>query len=116
MVDHDVPLAFGSDYPVEDPNPFIGWAAAFTRQDADSMPFGGWHPEQAVTREQAWAAFTQGAAYAGFAEKEFGTLAPGRMADFLVVDRDPLLASPTELRALKVLETWVGGRLVWQRK
>ena len=116
MLDHDVPLAFGSDYPVESPNPFVGWAVAFTRQDANGMPFGGWHPEQAVTREQAWRAFTQGGAYAGFAENEFGTLAPGQMADFLVVDRDPMLASPTELRNLKVLETWIGGRLVWQRK
>nr|WP_284054028.1 amidohydrolase [Stakelama marina] len=116
MLDMGVPLAFGSDYPVEEPNPFVGWAVAFTRQDANGEPFGGWHPEEAITREQAWRAFTQGGAYAGFAEDKFGTLAPGEQADFLIVDRDPTLASPSELRETKVLQTWVGGLPVWKRK
>lgn len=109
-------LAFGSDYPVESPDPFAGWAAAFTRQGADGQPYGGWRPEEAVTREQAWAAFTQGGAYAGFAEDKFGRLAQGQRADFIIVDRDPLLASPTELRQTRVQETWVGGQKVWERK
>ena len=109
-------LAFGSDYPVESPDPFAGWAAAFTRTGADGEPFGGWRPEERVTREQAWWAFTGGAAYAGFAEKQFGSLQPGQQADFVVVDRDPIDASPSELRATKVQETWVGGRKVWERK
>ncbi|SEN17705.1 hypothetical protein SAMN05192583_2143 [Sphingomonas gellani] len=109
-------LAFGSDFPVERPDPWAGWAAAFTRQGADGQPFGGWRPEERVTREQAWWAFTGGAAYAGFAEDKFGRLAPGQRADFIVVDRDPTLASPTELRATRVEETWVGGEKVWERK
>ena len=109
-------LAFGSDFPVERPDPFDGWAAAFTRQGADGQPFGGWQPQERLTREEAWAAFTSGGAYAGFAEKLFGRLAPGQYADFLVVDRDPELASPTELRATKVQETWIGGQKVWTRK
>ncbi|MCU6453609.1 amidohydrolase family protein [Sphingomonas sp. A2-49] len=109
-------LAFGSDYPVERPDPWAGWAAAFTRQDAQGQPFGGWRPEEAVTREQAWYAFTGGAAYAGFAEDRIGRLAPGLRADFIIVDRDPLLASPTDLRATKVQETWIGGERVWERK
>lgn len=109
-------LAFGSDFPVERPDPWAGWAAAFTRTDADGQPFGGWRPEERVTREQAWWAFTGGAAYAGFAEKQFGELAPGQRADFILVDRDPLLASPTELRGTKVAQTWVGGYKVWERK
>ncbi|MEG3149676.1 amidohydrolase family protein [Sphingomonas sp. ZT3P38] len=109
-------LAFGSDYPVESPDPFAGWAAAFTRQDATGQPFGGWRPEERVTREQAWWAFTGGAAYAGFAEEKFGRLAPGQRADFIIVDRDPLLASPSDLRATKVQETWVGGHKEWVRK
>ncbi|WP_184002110.1 amidohydrolase [Stakelama sediminis] len=116
MLANKVPLAFGSDYPVEEPNPFIGWAVAFTRQDADGRPFGGWTPEQAVSRVQAWRAFTQTGAYASFAEKDFGTLAPGEQADFLIVDRDPLLVSPTDLRQTQVLQTWVGGKPVWERK
>ncbi|MES2444265.1 MAG: amidohydrolase [Pseudomonadota bacterium] len=116
MLSNGAKLAFGSDFPVESPDPFAGWAAAFTRQDADLQPFGGWRPEEAITREQAWAAFTIGAAYAGFAEGKFGRLGPGMRADFLILDRDPLLASPTELRRTQVLETWVGGERVWQKK
>jgi len=116
MLKNGVPLAFGSDYPVESPDPFAGWAAAFTRQDANGEPFGGWRPEEKVTREQAWWAFTAGAAYAGFAEDRFGRLAPGQRADFIIVDRDPLLASPSDLRATKVEQTWVGGHKVWSAK
>ncbi len=116
MLKNGAKLAFGSDFPVEKPDPWAGWAAAFTRQDADGQPFGGWRPEEAVTREQAWWAFTGGAAYAGFAEDRIGRLAPGLRADFIIVDRDPLLASPTDLRATKVQETWVGGEKVWERK
>ena len=116
MLRNGVPLAFGSDYPVESPDPFAGWAAAFTRQDANGEPFGGWRPEERVTREQAWWAFTAGGAYAGFAEDRFGRLAPGQAADFIIIDRDPLLASPTDLRATKVEETWVGGQRVYVRK
>lgn len=108
-------LAFGSDFPVERPDPWAGWAAAFTRQDADGQPFGGWRPEERVTREQAWWAFTGGAAYAGFAEDKFGELAVGQRADFIIVDRDPTLASPSELRQTKVEETWVGGEKMWER-
>jgi predicted amidohydrolase YtcJ len=109
-------LAFGSDFPVERPDPWAGWAASFTRQGADGQPFGGWRPEEAVTREQGWWGFTGGGAYAGFAEDRIGRLAPGMQADFIIVDRDPLLASPTDLRATKVQETWVGGYKVWERK
>lgn len=115
MLGNGARLAFGSDYPVESANPFVGWAVAFTRQDGEGQPFGGWRPEQAVSREQAWRAFTTDAAYAGFAEKRFGHLAPGLRADFIVIDRDPLLASPADLRATGVLETWVGGVQVWRR-
>lgn len=109
-------MAFGSDYPVENPNPFVGWAAAFTRQDPAGQPAGGWRVQDAVTREQAWRFFTTDAAYAGFAEERFGTLAPGKRADFLIVDRDPTQAAPEALRETQVLETWVGGQQVWRRK
>ena len=103
-------LAFGSDAPVESPAPFAGIAAAFTRQDAAGQPFGGWYPDERITREAALWSFTHGGAYAGFAESRFGRLAPGLWADFVLVDRDPLLASPEALRATRVLETWVGGK------
>ena len=109
-------LAFGSDYPVESPNPFVGWAAAFTREDPNGQPPGGWRPEEKVTLEQAWKAFTQDAAFAGFAEQKFGSLLPGQKADFIVVDRDPVAATPAELRATRVIETWVGGYKAWPLK
>ncbi len=106
-------LAFGSDAPVEAPDPFAGLAAAITRTDAAGEPFGGWRPQERVSREQALAGFTSEAAYAGFAEGRFGRLVPGERADFVLIDRDPLLATPAELRATKVYETWVGGRKVY---
>ncbi|MBY9064490.1 amidohydrolase family protein [Sphingomonas yunnanensis] len=114
LLDSGAKLAFGSDVPVERPDPWAGWAAAFTRTDAAGEPAGGWHPEQAVTREQAWWAYTGGASYAGFAEDRFGVLAPGQRADFLILDRDPMLAGASELRQTKVLETWIGGQRAWQ--
>jgi predicted amidohydrolase YtcJ len=108
-------LAFGSDTPVESADPFAGIAAAITREDANGQPFGGWRPGERVSREQAIAGFTTGAAYAGFAEAKIGSLTPGHQADFLIIDTDPLLASPSEIRATKVEETWVGGRPVYKR-
>ncbi len=108
-------LAFGSDTPVESSDPFAGIAAAITREDASGQPFGGWRPEERISREQALAGFTTGAAYAAFAETKVGSLTPGHHADFVLIDTDPLIASPAEIRAAKVEETWVGGRPVYKR-
>ncbi len=102
-------LAFGSDAPVEPADPFAGLAAAISRTDASGQPFGGWFPQQTVSREQALAGFTSDAAFAGFAEGRFGRLIPGERADFLLVDRDPLIASPDEIRSTQVQEVWIGG-------
>lgn len=102
-------LAFGSDSPVEPADPWAGMAAAISRTDAAGEPFGGWFPQETVSREQALAGFTADAAYAGFAEGRFGRLLPGERADFLLVDRDPLFASPEALRGTKVLQVWIGG-------
>jgi predicted amidohydrolase YtcJ len=107
-------LAFGSDAPVEAPDPFAGMATAFTRTDADGAPFGGWRPQERISRIEALASYTSEAAFAGFADGRFGRLVKGERADFLFVDRDPMLASPSELRATKVLETWVGGVRVFR--
>jgi predicted amidohydrolase YtcJ len=102
-------LAFGSDAPVEPADPWAGMAAAISRTDASGQPFGGWFPQQTVTREQALAGYTSGAAYAGFAEGRFGRLIPGERADFLLVDRDPLMSAPDAIRETKIHEVWVGG-------
>jgi len=106
-------LAFGSDFPVESPNPFPGLAAAISRQDPQGQPPGGWRPEERVTFEQALSGFTRDAAYAGFAETKIGSLEAGKWADFILIDRDPTKVSPQGLAATKVLETWVAGEKVW---
>jgi len=107
------PLAFGSDAPVEVADPLEGIAVAISRTDANGEPFGGWMPGEAVSRESALAAYTAGGAYAGFGEGRFGSLAVGERADFLVLDGDPLLSSPENIRAITLLETWSGGQRVW---
>jgi predicted amidohydrolase YtcJ len=114
MLNNGVPLAFGSDAPVEAPDPFAGIAVAVSRQDANGEPAGGWQPQEAITRAQAIAGYTSGAAYAGFADGRFGELKPGEWADFVIVDRDPLTSSPVEIRRTTVLETWVGGKKVYE--
>ena len=106
-------IAFGSDYPVESPNPFPGLAAAISRQDMNGQPLGGWIPEERVTFEQALSAFTRDAAYAGFGEQKFGALEPGKWADFIIVDRDVSAADPQALARTQVLETWVAGKKIW---
>jgi predicted amidohydrolase YtcJ len=117
MLDNRVPLAFGSDFPVESPNPFAGLAAAISRQDAEGNPPGGWLPQQRLTLEEAFAAFTRGGAYAGFAEDRLGTLEPGHMADFLFIDRDIFSGlDPPRIAETQVLETYLGGIKVWERR
>lgn len=108
-------LAFGSDFPVESPNPFPGLAAAVSRQDMDGQPPGGWIPSERLTFEQALKAFTRDAAYAGFAEGKIGALEPGGWADFILIDRDPAKVDSQSLARTQVLETWVAGKKVWER-
>lgn len=108
-------IAFGSDFPVESPNPFPGLAAAVSRQDMNVQPQGGWIPEERVTFEQALSGFTRDAAYAGFAEQKLGALEPGKWADFIIVDRDVSSDGPQALARTQVLETWVAGKKVWSR-
>ncbi|MDJ0642548.1 MAG: amidohydrolase [Erythrobacter sp.] len=105
-------LAFGSDAPVEPADVFAGIAAAISRTDENGEPFGGWRAQETVNREQAIRAFTADAAFAGFADGRFGRLVPGERADFLLVDRDPLLASPSDIRETRIHEVWIGGERV----
>jgi predicted amidohydrolase YtcJ len=108
-------LAFGSDFPVESPNPFPGLSAAISRQDPNGVPAGGWRPEERVSFETALAGFTRGAAFAGFAEDRIGSLEPCKWADFVLVDRDVSQVDAQSLAATQVLETWVAGRKVYER-
>ena len=108
-------LAFGSDFPVESPNPFPGLAAAVSRQDMSGQPPGGWRPHERVSFGQALAGFTRDGAYAGFAEDRIGSLEPGKYADFILVDRDVSRVTPLELGRTQVIETWVAGKKMWSR-
>ncbi|WP_339824073.1 amidohydrolase family protein [uncultured Parasphingorhabdus sp.] len=109
-------LAFGTDVPVESSDPFAGLGAAMTREDATGQPFGGWMPEERLSREQAWQAYTNGAAYAAFAEDRLGSLEVGKRADFLIIDQDILLATPAQVRNMRVLQTWIAGKPAFVRK
>ena len=109
-----VTLAFGTDYPVEPVTPFRGLYEAVTRKSENGKQ--DYFPEQKLTMDQAIAAYTTGAAFAEFEEKEKGKLAPGMLADFAVLDRDVTAASPEKVLAAKVLRTVVGGKTVYEAK
>lgn len=115
FLDAGVPLAFGSDFPVEVVTPFYGIYAALTRQDAQGWPEGGWHPDQRLTLDETLRAFTAGSAHAAFAEDRLGTLRVGMRADLTVVDRDLFAVSPRELLDAKVTLTIVEGEVVHER-
>lgn len=109
-------IACGSDFPVESSNPFFGIHAAVTRQDAKGQPAGGWFPRQALTVTEALRCFTIDAAYAGHQEKSIGSLEVGKWADFILVDRDIFAVPPSTLHQTAVLQTWVAGRQVFEKK
>ncbi|AZI38300.1 putative hydrolase [Caenibius tardaugens NBRC 16725] len=95
------------------PAPFADMAMAITRESASGTPAADWQPTQKLSREDALAAFTANGAYAGFGDGRFGKLIKGQRADFVMLDRDPMLASPAELRSLRVVETWIGGARIY---
>ena len=110
LLDAGARLCFGSDWPVVTVNPFAGIAAAVTARTLDGRT---WLPEQATSVEEALRAYTADAAYAGFCEDRLGTLEPGKLADMVVLDRDPLAIPPEELSEVGVVHTIVGGQVVW---
>jgi len=109
-----VPLAFGTDYPVEPVTPFRGLYAATTRKSLNGKL--EYFPEQKISMDQAITAYTQGSAFAEFAEKDKGQLVPGKLADFVVLDRDITAVSPQKLLETQVLRTVVGGKTVYEAK
>ena len=106
-------IASGSDFPIELSNPFHGLYAAVTRQDRDGQPEGGWYPDQALTRAEALHSFTLAAAYAANQEDRLGSLEPGRWADFILIDRDYFAIPASEIDDIKVVQTWVGGKKIF---
>jgi predicted amidohydrolase YtcJ len=108
FLDAGVPLAFGTDYPVEPITPFRGLYAAVTRMNEAGTKT--YFPQNKITRGQALYAYTQGSAYAEFAEKRLGKLIPGYDADFILVDRDLYKVAAPAILHTHVQETFVGGQ------
>jgi len=107
-------LAQGSDFPVERPDPLLGFYAAITRQDTDGRPPGGWAPDQRLSRQEALGAATLGAAYAAHAERDLGSIEPGKLADFVVLSRDIMQVAPAEVLTTTVTRTVIAGRTVFE--
>ncbi len=116
FLDQGTIIAAGSDFPVEPVNPFYGIHASVTRQDRNDEPPGGWLSDEAMTLREALRAFTLDAAYAAKSETLYGSLEPGKMADFILIDRDPFQIPPSELDNIVVLETWVEGKNVFSQE
>lgn len=117
FMDAGVPVVSGSDFPVESANPMLGLYAAITRRDLDrKLPEGGWFPEQRMTPDEALRSFTAAGAWLAFREADLGSLEVGKLADFVVVDRDVIAGPAQEIPKAKVLRTVVGGRTEFEAK
>lgn len=108
-------IAAGSDFPVENVNPFYGLYSAVTRKDHEGKPPEGWYSDQAMTRIEAFRAFTIDAAFAAHQEDVIGTLEPGKWADFILIDQDYFKMPASEIWQINVLETWVAGKNVYRK-
>lgn len=115
LLDTEAPLAFGSDWTVATLDPLWGLYAAVTRRTLDGKHPEGWVPDQKITLAQALRAYTAGNAWAVFAENQWGTLAPGRDADMVVVDHNLFTMAPESLATARVSVTIVGGKVVYRR-
>jgi predicted amidohydrolase YtcJ len=108
-----VHLAFGTDWSVAPLNPMLGLYAAVTRATLDGKNPGGWFPEQKLTVAEAVEAYTLGSAYAEFQDKEKGSISIGKLADMVLLSEDIFSIPPEKIREVKVLKTFVGGKVTW---
>lgn len=115
LIDQGNVLPNGSDSPVESFNPFVGMYCAVARRDEDGQPQGGWYPQEAMTREEALRSYTCWAAYAAFEEHLKGSIEQGKLADFIVIDRDIMTCPEDEIKDTQVLRTVVGGETVYTK-
>jgi predicted amidohydrolase YtcJ len=115
LIDSGAVIANGSDFPVELANPMHGLYASITRQSRAGLPEGGWYAGEGLSREETLHSFTLAAAYAAHQEDRLGSLEPGKWADFIVVDQDYLTVPASEVDDIVVLQTWVGGDMVYER-
>ncbi|MCM4157690.1 amidohydrolase [Gramella sp. AN32] len=107
-------VALGTDFPVEQVNPFLTFYAAVARQDTENYPEGGFLPEQKLNREETLKGMTIWAAYANFEEKEKGSIEPGKFADFIILDRDLMETDLKSIPETKVISTFINGELVYE--
>jgi predicted amidohydrolase YtcJ len=115
QLNHGALLAFGSDAPVESPNPFLGLHAAITRRRADGSPSAdGWYPAEKLSLSEALSAYTYGAAYTANAENRLGKLAENYLADLIVLDEDPFKVNPNDLLKMKPSSVMINGEWVLQ--
>lgn len=115
LIDAGFVVTGSSDCPVEPYNPFLGIYAAVTRQDFDGWPEGGWYPENKVSVYEALSMYTKNGAYASFEENIKGTITPGKLADFIIVDADPYAVEPAALKDISVLRTYLGGEITYEK-
>ncbi len=113
--DKGINLSGSSDAPIEPFNPFLGIYAAVTRQDFNEKPKDGWKPKEKMSIAEALEIFTKGSAYQSFEEDIKGNLETGKLADFLVIDRNIKKIDKNKIKDIQVLETYVGGNLVYQK-
>ena len=115
MQSFGVHVPFGTDWPVEPINPYVGLYAAVTRQSTEGDPAGGWWPQERLSMADAIRCYTAEGAYASFEEKEKGQIAPGMLADLVVHSRDLLTIPAPEILQTEVLMTVLGGRVIYER-
>lgn len=115
LLDEGVLVVGGSDAPVEVGSPLIEFYAAVARKDLEGFTGEGWHPEEAVTRQEALALFTSAPAYAAFIEDDLGTLEVGKIADLSVFDTDLMTVPEAQILDAEPLMTVVQGEIVWQQ-
>jgi predicted amidohydrolase YtcJ len=108
-----IPLALGSDFPVEKPEPLLGFYAAVSRQDDKGWPDGGWYPNEKLSRQQALHGFTIGAAFAAFQEDQLGSITAGKFADFVVLSNDIMTVPVDDILNTKILKTVINGNTVF---
>jgi predicted amidohydrolase YtcJ len=116
LLNTGVVIPNGSDFPVEAVNPLLSFHSSVSRQDENDWPAGGWYPEQKMTRDEALKSMTIWPAYAAFQEDLLGSLTPGKLADFVILDRDIMRVAEQEILGTRVIATYLGGRPIYERR
>lgn len=115
MIDQGNVIPNGTDCPVESCNPYMSMYCAVTRMDEFGEPEGGWYPDEAMTRMEALKSYTIWAAYSGFEENLKGSIETGKLADFVIIDKDIMECPESEIKDIQALETYIGGELVYKK-